>query len=182
MEETLSQPSLHRRVRNCVHPIWQLSITMSVSSSATDRVESPLPPLLAQRAHPFPLLSALPSESRRPLNTTSRKSDSAMRRKTRVDVDGGGSRESEARLQAPFTSKRMKSSLVQVGCMLFLAAAAAEPLCIRKRHVNPVEKGRTRRSKEGEERANPRLLSKRLHVHACSRRQDAYLSKAEACI
>ena len=98
---------------------------MSVSSSATDRVESPLPPLLAQRAHPFPLLSALPSESRRPLNTTSRKSDSAMRRKTRVDVDGGGSRESEARLQAPFTSKRMKSSLVQVGCMLFLAAAAA---------------------------------------------------------
>ena len=49
--------ALHRRVRNCVHPIWQLSITMSVSSSATDRVESPasLSPLLAQRAHPFPL-------------------------------------------------------------------------------------------------------------------------------
>ena len=103
-----------------------------------------------------------------------------------MDVDGGrGSREGE---RGAFTTSfcfegelGMKSSLEQVGCMLFLAAtAAAEPLCIRKRHVNPVEKGRG--SKEGEERANPRLLSKRLHVHACSRRQDAYLSKAGACI
>ena len=143
--------------------------------------------LKTNRAFLFPL----PSESRRPLNTTSRKSDSAMRRKTRVDVDGGGSREGE---RGAFTSsfhfegeQGMKSSLEQVGCMLFLvaaAAASAEPLCIRKRHVNPVEKGRTRRSKEGErgERTRARLLSKRLHVHACSRRQDAYLSKAGACI